>query len=73
MTDAALFHSLVSVSALIINVVSASSSKVSLIQNKHMFEAIRLINCRLTSIDATSDTTIMTILFMAKVEASLMT
>jgi hypothetical protein len=68
MADEALSHALIAVSALNVNLVS--SSKDSLIPNKHSFEAVRLINCRLKSIDAISDATIMTVLFMAKIEAS---
>lgn len=63
MTDAALFHALVSTSALF-------GLHDMVVQRKHMGESIKLINSRLLEDSATSDATITAILFMAKAEAS---
>lgn len=63
MTDAALFHALLCTSAVFDNNMA--------IQRKHMLEALRLVNARIPSDDAISDTTITAILFMAKAEVSL--
>jgi hypothetical protein len=61
MTDAALFHALLCMSALF-------GLHDMMVQRKHMLESIRLINERLPGDGATSDTTIIAIIFMAKAE-----
>jgi hypothetical protein len=63
MMDAALFHALVSTSALF-------GLHDTIVQKRHMLESIRLINSRLLEDGATSDATITAILFMAKAEVS---
>lgn len=63
MTDAALFHALLCVSALF-------GLHDMILQRKHMIESIRLINNRLPGYGATSDATICAILFMAKAEVT---
>ena len=64
MTDAALFHALLCMSALF-------GLRDMIVQRKHMLESIRLINDRLPGEGATSDATITAVLFMAKAEVSL--
>lgn len=63
MTDAAIFHALVSTSALL-------GLHDMTVQKKHMLASIKLINSRLTGEDATSNATICAVLFMAKAEVS---
>jgi hypothetical protein len=70
MTDAALFHAILCTSALFLYGTSDCGSIGYLIQRRHMLEAIRLINARLSGNEATSDATITTILFLAKAEVS---
>jgi hypothetical protein len=70
MTDPALFHAILCTSAIYIGLVSGNLDLFP--QRKHMLEAISLINARLQQIDTigcVSDTTITTILFMAKAKA----
>jgi hypothetical protein len=63
MTDAALFHALLSTSALF-------GLYDMTVARKHMLQSIRLINGRLRGVGATSSATITAILFMAKAEVS---
>lgn len=63
MSDVALFHALLCTSALMI------AHDVNL-QRKHMLKSITSVNNSLSGKDATSDATIVAILFMAKAEAS---
>ncbi|PVH78899.1 hypothetical protein DL98DRAFT_633581 [Cadophora sp. DSE1049] len=65
MTDAALFHAVLCTSAIWVRILSANSDEFP--QSKHMFEAVSLINGRLSDADI-SDATITTILFLAKAE-----
>ena len=74
MTDPALFHAILCTSAVYIGIISRQQDLFP--QRKHMLEAISLINARLEQINTigcVSDTTITTILFMAKAEASFYT
>ena len=70
MTDAALLHALLCTSAASTKAYSGSEFTNACIQREHMLESVRLINARLSGVEATSDTTIITVLFMAKSEAN---
>ena len=69
-TDAALLHAVLCTSAACIALNSDAQSTNAFIQRKHMLESVRLINARLSGVEAISDTTIITVLFMAKSEAN---
>ncbi|KAH7398057.1 hypothetical protein BKA64DRAFT_753898 [Cadophora sp. MPI-SDFR-AT-0126] len=65
MTDAALFHAVLCASTIWVRILTGDSDEFS--QSKHMFEAVSLVNGRLSNGDI-SDATIATVLFLAKAE-----
>ncbi|RDW92649.1 hypothetical protein BP5796_02043 [Coleophoma crateriformis] len=74
MSDPALFHAILCTSAIYIGLISGQQDLYP--QHRHMLEAISLINTRLRQINTSecvSDSTITTVLFLAKAEARFVT